>query len=121
MKFSRISLINVTDHDDKFVLDMALDEKGRPVAGQTYFGCHGSISKNAEGHNKFPLLLRNDGKFDYGSGYEKKYRHGETNILSKVIVIGEYATFSYYDDYAPVTGTYRIKRVVDLIEAISIG
>lgn len=114
-QFHRVTLqITRGEIDDKFVFDLLLTPDKFPVKQLTYFGFYGTISSEKP-HKMEAFIVRKSGRMDYGSDCDEEYRYGKTNILTKKIKEGEYATINYpTGDFGTKEMTGKITHVHDL-------
>lgn len=101
----RIKCVSVDGAPDSYtyVFDLTVAD-GKTVKGRTYLGFSKVIKPAAKkAAETYPFILDQDGKMDFGSGFEDEVRFLTTNVLTKHISIGE--TFTVWDDGEQV---YRI-------------
>lgn len=108
MKCLRVQLIwkdQGASRDDKFFIDLYVDDDGVTHKQLTFLGW-----MTSENHGLHPFRLTKDGKIDFGSEYAEQERWSATNIRSKKIARGEYATF----DIEGSSYIYQITQIDDL-------
>lgn len=115
-KLHRVTLQSVDGSEEgSFTFDLLLKADGKPLSNVNYFGCHGSITGSG---GVYPFILKSDGTIDYGGGYELDGRYGKTNLLSKNIMKGEYATVCYHYDNELIEMTGIVTNSFDLVNKI---
>lgn len=115
MAVVRVSLKDMQLAADRIRFDLSIDDEFKPVADIAYFGFFGSMAKSEYSNG---VLLTADGEIDMGGGYESSGRFHRTNLLSKTIRLGEYATIWWKWGADAEETTYAIEAVT-LMSAVT--
>ena len=86
----RVSLVQIDDANELLEIDLVL-AGGRVKKGLDFFGVYLDKSDNS----RCPFVIGNDGRIDYGSGFEGDDQFYETDILNKTFANGEHITVRY--------------------------
>ena len=101
----RVSLVQIDDANETIELDLVL-AGGRPKRGLDFFGVYVDKSDNT----RCPFIVGNDGRIDYGSGFEGDDQFYDTDILSKTFAQGEHITVRYEGEEFD----YKITKIAPL-------
>lgn len=114
----RIHLVQVDPNyqSDNYLLDIELDDSMTPLPGQIFFGVWGKVT---DPEYRYPFLLLQDGRIDFGALYElgNLERFHRTNLLSKKLTAGELLSAWERDPDAPALEreyTLRVSKITPL-------
>jgi hypothetical protein len=107
----RVTLKSMDGIGERIRFDLCVDKDMRPLSGMVYFGFYGALNDTEVSG---AVLLNTEGVIDLGWGFEARGRFHKTNVLTKKMELGAYATVWWKWEAEPTETTFIVEAVTQL-------